>query len=42
MYKDLERGEVEARGWDGLNEAYEEIEEAVTRYGEHIQNRARV
>jgi inorganic pyrophosphatase len=42
VYKDLERAEVETRGWDARNEADEEIEEAVNRYWEHIQDRARV
>lgn len=42
VYKDLEGAEVETKGWDARNEAYEEIKEAVNRYWKHIQDRARV
>jgi inorganic pyrophosphatase len=32
VYKDLESAEVEGKGWDGLERAYEEIERAVKTY----------
>lgn len=35
VYKDLESADVEARGWDGRDEAYREVEDAVRRYREH-------
>ncbi len=40
VYKDLESADVEARGWDGRDEAYREVEDAVRRYREHVQDRA--
>jgi len=39
VYKDLEMAEVEIKGWDGQHEAYEEIEQAVRRYWQHMQGR---
>jgi inorganic pyrophosphatase len=32
VYKDLESAEVEGKGWDGLERAYEEIEHALQTY----------
>jgi len=32
VYKDLEQVEVQAQGWEGLDRAYEEIEEAIQIY----------
>jgi inorganic pyrophosphatase len=32
VYKDLERAEVEAAGWEGLDRAHEEIERAIEAY----------
>ena len=32
VYKDLERAEVVGKGWDGLEQAYTEIENAVELY----------
>jgi inorganic pyrophosphatase len=39
VYKDLEMAEVEIKGWDDQDDAYEEIEEAASRYWEHMQGR---
>lgn len=39
VYKDLETAEVEVKGWDDQDDAYEEIEQAVRRYWEHRQGR---
>jgi inorganic pyrophosphatase len=41
VYKDLEMVEVEAKGRDGRDDAYEEIETAIDRYWEHAQGRSR-
>ncbi len=41
VYKDLEIGQAEARGWSGIEDAYQEIEKAVDRYWEHMQGRQR-
>jgi len=37
--KDLEMVEVGIRGWDGQDEAYEEIDQAVRRYWKQMQGR---
>jgi len=37
VYKDLESAEVVGKGWDGLEEAYAEIEGAVQQYREHVR-----
>jgi inorganic pyrophosphatase len=37
VYKDLEMAEVEIKGWDDQDDAYEEIEQAVDRYWEFMQ-----
>ena len=39
VYKDLEMVEVDAKGWDDQDDAYEEIEVAMDRYWEHVQGR---
>jgi inorganic pyrophosphatase len=39
VYKDLEMAEVEAKGWDDQDGAYDEIRKAVDRYWEHVQGR---
>lgn len=39
VYKDLEMAKVEAKGWEGREEAYEQIERAVERYWGHMQGR---
>ncbi len=39
VYKDLESAEVVGRGWEGLEQAYTEIERAVERYREHVRDR---
>jgi inorganic pyrophosphatase len=39
VHKDLETAEVEIKGWDDQDDAYEEIEQAVKRYWEHMQGR---
>jgi inorganic pyrophosphatase len=39
VYKDLEMAEVEVKGWDDQDDAYEEIEQAVRRYWKHMQGR---
>jgi inorganic pyrophosphatase len=39
VYKDLESGEVVGHGWDGMNEAYEEIQQAADRYREHVREK---
>jgi inorganic pyrophosphatase len=39
VYKDLEMAEVEAKGWDDQDGAYEEIGQAVDRYWKHVQGR---
>ena len=40
VYKDLEMLEVEAKGWDDRDAAYEEIEAAMNRYWEQRQGRS--
>ncbi|MCK4471588.1 MAG: inorganic diphosphatase [Anaerolineae bacterium] len=37
VYKDLESATVVGKGWDGLEQAYAEIERAVQRYREHMR-----
>jgi inorganic pyrophosphatase len=39
VYKDLESAEVMGKGWEGLEQAYAEIERAVERYREHVRGR---
>ena len=39
VYKDLESATVVGKGWDGLEQAYAEIERAVQRYREHMRDR---
>jgi inorganic pyrophosphatase len=39
VYKDLEMAEVEAKGWDGRESAYEEIRQAIDGYWRHVQGR---
>jgi inorganic pyrophosphatase len=41
VYKDLEMAEVEAKGWEGQAQAYEEIGRAVDHYWGHVQGRMR-
>jgi inorganic pyrophosphatase len=36
VYKDLEIGDVESKGWEGLEQAHTEIKQAVKRYQEHV------
>ncbi len=38
VYKDLESGEVEGKGWDGIEQAYQEIERASQHYQKHLKN----
>ena len=38
VYKDLESAEVEGKGWDGLDRAYQEIERAVQYYQMNLKN----
>ncbi len=40
VYKDLEMVEVEAKGWDDREAAYEEIEAAMNRYEERREGRS--
>lgn len=40
VYKDLEMAEVESKGWEGKDKAYDEIREAVDRYRKHVQQRS--
>lgn len=37
VYKDLESGVVEGKGWDGIERAYQEIERAVQHYQKHLK-----
>jgi inorganic pyrophosphatase len=37
VYKDLESGVVEGKGWDGIERAYQEIERAVQYYQKHLK-----
>jgi inorganic pyrophosphatase len=39
VYKDLEMAEVEAKGWEGQDAAYEEIRQAIDHYWRHVQGR---
>jgi inorganic pyrophosphatase len=39
VYKDLESAEVVGTGWDGLEVAHSEIENAVARYRRHMRER---
>jgi len=38
VYKDLESGEVEGKGWDGIERAYKEIEHASQQYQLYLKN----
>ena len=38
VYKDLERVEVQGKGWEGLERAHEEIEEAVGIYVQRLRS----
>ena len=38
VYKDLESGDVEGKGWDGIEQAYKEIERAAQHYQKHLKN----
>ncbi len=38
VYKDLESGEVEGKGWDGIESAYKEIKRAAQQYQMHLKN----
>ncbi len=37
VYKDLESVEVEGRGWEGIEKAHEEIEQAIASYWERMR-----
>jgi len=37
VYKDLESAEVEGRGWEGIEKAHEEIEQAIASYWERMR-----
>jgi inorganic pyrophosphatase len=38
VYKDLESAEVVGKGWEGLEQAYAEVEHAVERYQKKLKN----
>jgi inorganic pyrophosphatase len=38
VYKDLERAEVQAQGWEGLERAHEEVERAIQMYVERLRS----
>ncbi|MCP4542354.1 MAG: inorganic diphosphatase [Chloroflexi bacterium] len=38
VYKDLESGEVEGKGWEGIKMAYQEIKRASQHYQKHLKN----